>query len=182
MLFQKIFLKYCIRKFNYESNIYSKGKVYRPLDLNNGDDYNRYKQLKGILDKYNVSNEYSYITNSILKNFSSCCDYHCDELLHDVSNVEKIILEIDNSPLIYIIRRLKDILDDNEIEELYLEDVITINWRHSWSENKSNNLFKERGKQNSHVCAQQYTEALRSRLHTLCKYTGKIFEGMGDYI
>lgn len=143
MLFQKIFLKYCIRKFNYESNIYSKGKVYRPLDLNNGDDYNRYKQLKGILDKYNVSNEYSYITNSILKNFSSCCDYHCDELLHDVSNVEKIILEIDNSPLIYIIRRLKDILDDNEIEELYLEDVITINWRHSWSENKSNNLFKE---------------------------------------
>lgn len=143
MLFQKFFLKYCIRKFNYESNVYSKGKVYHSLDLNNGDDHNRYKKLMNILDKYKVPDDYRYITNSILKNFSSCCDYHCDELLHDVSNVEKIILEIDNSPLIYIIYRLKNILDNNEIDELYLENAITVNWEYSWSENKSNNLIQQ---------------------------------------
>lgn len=141
VLFQKLFLKYCTAKFNYESNVYSRGETYNPLNLHKQDDLIKYNKLKRVLDKYKVPKKYDYISNLILKIFSSCCDYHCDELLNNVEDVEKSLSDIDDSPLFYIIYKIKAVLDDIEIEEIDLENNILINWDNSCSDNESNNLF-----------------------------------------
>lgn len=115
-IFQKKLYTKCLNKFNYESATYAKGHIYQSLDLNKREDMQKFNILKSYLNKYSYSN--NIIEGKILKLFSSCCDYHCDELLTSIRQIEKEIYDLEDAPIIYIIYHLKNIFDQNELTEL----------------------------------------------------------------
>lgn len=102
----------CKRKFEYESNFYRRDKWYNVLDLEkNKRDLSLYQQINCILEKYNLSNkgENSFdLSGKILKYFTSCSDYHCEEILNNIKEIEiSAKRNLKDAPIIQIVYTLK---------------------------------------------------------------------------
>ncbi|EBH4177077.1 serine/threonine protein kinase [Listeria monocytogenes] len=153
LYFQEVLYKKCEDKFNYESNIYKEGGLYTPLDLkDNKEHMDLFRTLQMHLSDYPLEN-YFDLSGKILKLFSSCCDYHCKEILKVIDNIIKTIKEkLMDAPILYLIMILKDNITRNK-EIFYREifiDHISINW--NWTQDfKSNpndlNLFTKKNTQ-----------------------------------
>lgn len=115
---------YCKNKFLYESNEYSKERPYVPLDLTNSlSDMKLYEDFFGLLKENFI------VDGELLKLFSSCCDYHCEEILRYLVHILEKANDLDDAPILYIVKKIIDIKDmDNDI---YLEDQVLINWKQS---------------------------------------------------
>ena len=127
---------YCQNKFLYESNEYSKGRPYVPLDLkNSSDDMRLYKEFLDFLKENFI------VDGELLKLFSSCCDYHCKKILSNLVRIQEQVNDLDDAPILYIVAKIIDIRDlDNDI---YLEDQVLVNWEQSVSYREINSYNKE---------------------------------------
>lgn len=126
--FQHCLLKKCESKFAYEANVYSKGKPYHALNLKKKSDFQIYTRFEKLLETFSIPNWRFDISGKILKTFSSCCDYHCKELIREALFIEQKIKDLDNSPIIYLIRVLRSDLNKEISQEIALEDHLSINW------------------------------------------------------
>ena len=145
LYFQKLLLSYCMHKFQYEACVYQQGGFYEPLNLTEAQDKLLYDRCKAYLDGHPVSEEFAAITGEILKTFSSCCDYHCRELLADFSHVESKIEELDDSPILDIVYVLRSKISLEEAKRFSLEEHITLNWQISaFERDMDNSIFLER--------------------------------------
>lgn len=126
--FQHFVMQECKKKFAYEANVYSKGQTYMPLNLKKKADKALYKRFEEMLDSHSVTNRQFDISGQILKTFSSCCDYHCRELIDAAVYAEKKAHELDGSPILYLVSLLRGVLDEDICNEILLEDYISINW------------------------------------------------------
>lgn len=102
----------CKGKFEYESNIYSRDKWHNVLDLEKNErDLSLYQQINCILEKYKLSNngENSFdLSGKILKYFTSCSDYHCEEILNNIRDIERSAKRnLKDAPIIQIVYTLK---------------------------------------------------------------------------
>lgn len=121
---KRIFLDYeifkeCLKKFKYEANGY-KNHQYIPLNLNKNEDIKIFSEFKNKLEELGISN------SRTLKLFVSCCDYHCNEILETIPRYEKEIEIYENTTIIDIIKKVKEIQETNGCEYL-LEDDKKIN-------------------------------------------------------
>lgn len=126
----------CQREFLYESNEYSQGRPYVPLDLKNSpDDMKLYKDFLGFLKENFI------VDGELLKLFSSCCDYHCKKILCNLVRIQEQANDLDDAPILYIVMKIIDIKDiDNDI---YLEDQVLVNWEKSLFYDETDNNDKE---------------------------------------
>lgn len=122
--FDRLLYKICSKKFNYESNVYKTGNYYESLKLENTDDRQIYEEFKTIMLEHGINN------GEILKLFSSCCDYHCREIIRSANDLVKIVDSLDDAPILYIVIKLKKCFDNKLIEEhdIRIEEHILINW------------------------------------------------------
>lgn len=120
-----------MRKFNYEAHVYAEGQQYTPLNLDNPHDFAFYKKFEGILSQYKVGNRTHDISGQILKIFSACCDYHCEEIIREIPRLEKFTSELDDAPILYIVYNLRQVLSSEDIREIDFIDHVEINWRTS---------------------------------------------------
>lgn len=113
-------------KFIYESNVYKKGSHYTPLDLdNNLEDIERYQKLYCFLQKWSIIDDYRKLDGKILKMFSSCCNYHCDEIIGKIDKIKEDVEKFNDLPILYIAKRV------NDIDGFEFKDNIEINWEES---------------------------------------------------
>ncbi|EFV00701.1 kinase domain protein [Pseudoramibacter alactolyticus ATCC 23263] len=126
----------CKRKFLHESNVYGKGDTYEPLNLNdNAEDKELYEKLSSFLYQNSIHN------GEILKLFSSCCNYHCNEIIRDLDKIQKEVADLDDAPILYIVKKIMNIKDDND--DIHLENGISANWEESISCYDSKNTYME---------------------------------------
>ncbi len=131
---QEQLYKLCKEKFEYECNVYKKGKSnYKSIDL--AEDKELYDNLLRILGEYPVNNDLD-LSGKILKYYSSCADYHCEELLKRVNTIiDECKTNLLNAPILWIINHLKMYLKNSyEIfvyENYEIEYEILINWEHT---------------------------------------------------
>ena len=122
------YLKYLLKKrckeaFLYESSVYKNGYKYVPLNL---DDNPKDKEL---YEKFSFFLKENYIVDGeLLKLFSSCCKYHCEEIIQDLEKIQKEVGDLDDAPILYIILHILNIRDNNEI---FCENGILVNWKES---------------------------------------------------
>lgn len=130
---EKIFME-SKKKFEYESN---SSHIYIPLNLVDNEEHKQiFQQLKNILAQYPLNNgderrfDLSY---RILKYFSSCCDYHCQEILETVQS--DIFLRqareiLSNAPILWIVSSIKDAIRENVnyLANFNLAEHIQISW------------------------------------------------------
>lgn len=108
----------CKGKFKYESNIYESKKWYKVLDLENIEEHKLlYEQINNIVAKYKLpkNQESLYgLSGQILKYFSSCTDYHCEEILESIKEIEDLAkINLKNAPIICIVKTMKNGLKQN---------------------------------------------------------------------
>lgn len=115
--------KRCKQTFDYESNVYKNGNSYKSLDLNNVDDKKIYLEFEYYL-KENIVN----LNGEILKMFSSCCNYHCEEIIKSLGKLEEQVEDLNDAPILYIIMKLKNMQIHNSYDENLIEDSILVNW------------------------------------------------------
>ena len=136
----------CKRTFLYESNVYKQGKNYEPLNLNNNSkDRDIYEAFSSFLKKNSIYN------GEILKLFSSCCNYHCEEIIESLDMIQKKVTELDDAPVLYIVKQILCIKDT--LDNTYFENEILINWEkslysygyenHTYMSLKNNNHYYE---------------------------------------
>lgn len=128
LYFQKRIFNICKGKFDYEARVYSKGQVYQPLDLNDSSDYKIYEKFKRILAQYKVEKRTLDISGLILKTFSACCNYHCEEIVRDTLQIEEVALELDDAPILYIVYCLRKVFSVEDIQEIDFINHVEINW------------------------------------------------------
>lgn len=128
LYFHRRAFEYCTRKFNYEANVYTDGDHYTSINLKKKKNLTLYNKLTELLSLYPVPRNFADSTGRILKYFSSCCDYHCRELLSSIYSIQKELCELDRSPIFHIISVLKSILEPEELRELELADHLSICW------------------------------------------------------
>lgn len=130
ILFNELLYNECMKKFRYESNVYSLGKKYIPLDLEDNEKHIAiYSNFKNILQNY-FSQDWD-LSDEILKLFSSCCDYHCEEILRYTENIiKKQLIDLEDSPILYLIFSLKNAISRNadKLDKINIEEHILINW------------------------------------------------------
>ena len=131
LYFQKRIFDICMRKFNYEAHEYAEGRYYTPLDLDTPCDLALYESLSEILERYQVGKRAHDISGQILKAFSSCCDYHCQEVIREIPRLENFTSEMDDAPILYIVYNLRQVLSSDDTQEFNFIDHIGINWRTS---------------------------------------------------
>lgn len=140
--FQKKLYNLCLHKFNYESQAYKKGKPYISLNLKNKKDLKIYNAMVRKLEKHRIPNEYSNLTGVILKYFSSFCDYHCKEVLQEAESFETEIASLDDSPILYIIYKLRTIFSLDDTKDFDLANHIYINWyTTNFNSSTENNIY-----------------------------------------
>lgn len=122
--FDMLLFEKCKDKFYYESNVYTNGSYYSPLDLTSDDDRKLYGKFKHLMEMY------GHINGWTLKMFSSCCDYHCEEIMSSIACINKTVSDLDDAPILYIVMKLKEIFERNEksLEEVELEKRLLVNW------------------------------------------------------
>lgn len=142
LYFQKLVLDLCETKFRYESRAYARGDYYASINLNNRDEYQLYQEFKEILSDFCLDYKFTNIIGRNLKLFASCCDYHCKELIDEVKRLMMTYETFDNSPIFYIVLRLRHVLSDEEIQEIDLLDHISIDYSTTTKdENEENEVF-----------------------------------------
>ncbi|HAF27968.1 MAG TPA: hypothetical protein DCG75_02875 [Bacteroidales bacterium] len=129
---EKIY-KVCKRKFDDES----KSGYHILLNLSDNEEHKQiFQQLKNILAQYPLNNGYEKrfdLSGRILKYFTSCCDYHCQEILwnvqseHFLRQARELLL---NAPVLWIVSSLKDAIRENMglLSDFNLTEHIQINW------------------------------------------------------
>ncbi len=123
----------CKRTFLYESNVYKNGYKYVPLNL---DDKAKDKEL---YEKFSSFLKENYIVDGeLLKLFSSCCDYHCEEIIRDLEKIQKEVGDLDDAPILYIVMHILKIKDNNEIS---CENEILVNWKESILNYYDNSIY-----------------------------------------
>lgn len=129
-LFNELLYSECMKKFRYESNVYSLENKYTPLDLENNEEHiDMYRKFWNVMQNY--SNRDWNFSGEILKMFSSCCDYHCKEILSYTENsIQNKLIELQDSPILYIVLSLKNAITKNAdiLDKLNIEEHILINW------------------------------------------------------
>ena len=97
----------CQRKFDYESNVYANGNVYKPLDLDGDPSHKElYDQARALVSEYPLPPAYD-LSGRILKTFASCADYHCAELLTDAGRlVSEVRVNLLGAPILWIVQYL----------------------------------------------------------------------------
>ena len=92
-------------KFEYEGNVYKGFKIpYTPVDLTKNINKNSYHKFVDKIDNLDVFEELSNRKNIIKKYFVSLSDYHCDEIMRDIKNVELDVNEhCLDAPALYIV-------------------------------------------------------------------------------
>ena len=145
LYYQRKAFEYCREMFNYESNIYKKDAPYLPIDLNKQENTDLFDELVKKLEDHPVPRKFTDLTGKVLKYFSSCCDYHCRELLEKIRELDKRVADLDCSPILYIISVLKSMLSSEELRELELGDHLTISWERTTLRSASikENIFDE---------------------------------------
>jgi len=125
--FQKLLYCLCLKKFDYEANTYKRDYEYTPLNFKVEDDRRRYESLKDILDINKPDCRFEDLSGIILKLFSSCCDYHCDEILKDIKHINEKVEDLEDAPIFYIIIKLRQEFSEKEAREIDLQEHILIN-------------------------------------------------------
>ena len=117
----------------YESNVYKNGYKYTPLNLDDkAEDKELYEKFSSFLkENYIVDGE-------LLKLFSSCCDYHCEEIIRDLENIQKKVGDLDDAPILYIVMHILKIKDNNDIS---CENEILVNWKESILNYYDNSIY-----------------------------------------
>ncbi|MBL1225236.1 serine/threonine-protein kinase [Enterococcus sp. BWR-S5] len=125
LYFDMLLFEKCKDKFYYESNVYKNGSYYTPLDLTSDDDRKIYEEFKHLMEMH------GYINGGTLKMFSSCCNYHCEEIINNISYINKIVSDLDDAPILYIVMKLKEVFERNQrsIKEIEFESNILVNWK-----------------------------------------------------
>lgn len=166
--FQNIMYKLCLKKFNGESNSYVNDKPYENLNLKLKEHMNIYDKMKVIVERYKVDSRYEDLSGKILKIFSSCCDYHCKELLRNIEENEKYLSDFKNSPILYIVYKLKSELSSETIEEIDLIDHIYVDWKNTEYDNSVENALKNNSVDNE---IQEIIQLFTEQWDTLVKET-----------
>ena len=128
LLFQTRILNICLRKFNYESNVYIDEQSYESLNIENDKDQLLYGKLSAILEKRKIPYAYKHITARIKKLFCSCCNYHCNELLSEIEYLYSQENPLVKAPILYIVYVMRKELAKEDLREIILSDHVTINW------------------------------------------------------
>lgn len=108
----------CKGKFEYECNVYRRNNWHKGLDLENNENHKLlYSQINDILDRYKFKKKGERIfdlSGEILKYFSTCADYHCEEILNSIKQEEKLAnANLLNAPIIWIVQKLKNGINQN---------------------------------------------------------------------
>lgn len=126
--FNALLERVCELVFNNESNSYASGPHHKPLDLNLENDEIIYNQFRGIMEQYGK------IDGKILKLFASCFEYHCEEILsRRMSSIKKSVDDLSDAPVIYIVKKLKNIISSND--DIDIESHLLINWEATKNDN-----------------------------------------------
>lgn len=102
----------CKSKFKYESNRHTRNNWYKPLDLENNEKHRAlYQQISDILSDYALQQNGESLfdlSGEILKYFSACADYHCEEILDRIKQIEDSAKSnLKSAPIIWIVDSLK---------------------------------------------------------------------------
>lgn len=132
--------KRCKRTFLYESSVYKNGYKYVPLNLDdNPEDKKLYEKFSSFLK------DNSIVDGELLKLFSSCCNYHCEEIIQDLDEIQKEVENLDDAPILYIVMHIINIEDNND--DISCENEILVHWEETIANYGVNNtymgLFKE---------------------------------------
>lgn len=128
--FQRILYDLCLSKFRYESKIYTDKQRYTPLDLNDPKNIKMYNAVEAVLDEYKDYDD-NFLSGRILKLFSSCCDYHCKEI---IEQIDRLKLQTDcliGAPILKIVTILQCALGKEYLIANNIVDHITIYWQKS---------------------------------------------------
>lgn len=141
--FQHVVLYYCEHKFRYETQAYKSGNPYHSLNLSKKSDKHLYHTMESALRKHKISEGYYDLSGKILKTFSACCDYHCRELLCLIPRIEEQTQELDDSPILHIVCKLRFMIDMDYANEISLDKHIYLNWENSiYSEEQDDFVFE----------------------------------------
>lgn len=131
---QEKILELCKKKFNYEC---ISNDMYTPLNLSNNEEHKQiFQQLKNIMTQYSLNNRderHFDLSGRIMKYFTSCCDYHCQEILDTINNegfLRQARERLLNSPIIWIVSSLKNTIQENidALAHFNLAEHVQINW------------------------------------------------------
>lgn len=139
LYFQTVIYKLCLLKFNAEANCYLNGEAYESLDLKNSDHLDIYNKMKRVIEAYRVERKFEEISGKILKLFSSCCDYHCKEILRNVEKYKKSLSDFQRAPILQIVCKLKYELPSDTIEEIDFSNHIYVDWKNTVYDNSVEN-------------------------------------------
>lgn len=135
--------KRCEKTFLYESNVYKDGHKYVPLNLNdNPKDKKLYEKFFSFLE------DNSIIDGELLKLFSSCCSYHCEEIIQDIDRIQKEVADLDDAPILYIVMHIINIKDNSS--DISCENEILVNWKESILDYSNNNVYMKLLKKENH--------------------------------
>ena len=123
--FQKRLLSICEKKFEYEANVYASGRVYTAIDLKLEKNRTLYEEFREIATKYRYEDG---SLGKTLKLFSSCCDYHCHEILRAAEGIDEELGYLSNAPFFYLLYKLKTVFSKTEAYEYSLSNHILVNW------------------------------------------------------
>ncbi len=119
---------YCKKKFRYEAQAYTNGQTYCPLNMEKTNDAELFSKARDIIYHYGNNNEYKEIIGETLKIFASCCDYHCRELLSDMSHIEDNTDWMENAPILLIVKLFHSLSEYDLLNTIDLSDHISVNW------------------------------------------------------
>lgn len=141
---QKEIMGLCESQFLSEACRLAQGNDYVSLNIENEEGRKIYQEFKEILLNNSVENDFIDIVGINLKLFSSCCDYHCMELLDGIKNLIKNYETFDDAPIIYLVCRLKNVLSHEECEKIEIIEHISIDYENiSVVSKEENNIFLE---------------------------------------
>lgn len=126
--FQEVAYRRCWHKFRYEAQVYQNGSSYTPLNLDDPSEKAIYHSFEAIVKRHHNARIPNNLTNDLLKIFASCCNYHCEELLSQIKDVETKLSDFDDAPIMYIVYQLRHVLEQHRIKDIDLSENLSINW------------------------------------------------------
>ena len=117
----------CQGKFLSEGGNHKK-HPYDSLDLKKKEHLNLYSNFREIIETYSTA-ETVYLEGQSLKYFTSCVDYHCEEIILSVKNGIKDAEEnLKDAPIFWIIAYLKNTIKENShiFKELKLHENLEV--------------------------------------------------------
>lgn len=134
-------LEKCKSKFKYESRAYKENPAYKALSVNY--DKELYLGLYEFLARWDQNSfDDDGIDGEILKYFSSCCDYHCKEILDSIEKIIKEVNDFDDTPLFYFVHGAYSIVEKIINSDRSVVELINIDWDKSHvTDETSDRLF-----------------------------------------